>query len=117
MDHVPPSAFAARPDAYEPLLRALVETGTALEVNASGLRQPPRETYPAPPIVERFRALGGLRVTAGSDAHRARSFAYGLGHAYAALAAAGFEALAYRRRAGDPRAGARVEVPDRVRGG
>ena len=47
-DHVPPSAFAARPDVYEPLLRALVETGTGLEVNASGLRQAPRETYPAP---------------------------------------------------------------------
>ena len=116
VEHVPPSAFAARPDAYEPLLRALVETGTALEVNASGLRQPPGETYPAAPVVERFRTLGGLRVTAGSDAHRARSFAYGLGHAYAAIAAAGFESLAFRRRAGDPRAGASVDMPDRVRG-
>jgi histidinol-phosphatase (PHP family) len=116
VDHVPPSAFAARPDAYEPLLRALVETGTALEVNASGLRQPPGETYPPARIVERFRALGGLRVTAGSDAHRARSFAYGLGYAYAALTGAGFGALAFRRRPGDPRAGAIVEIPDAVRG-
>jgi len=113
VDHVPPSAFAARPDVYEPLLRALVETGMALEVNASGLRQPPGETYPAPPIVERFRALGGLRVTAGSDAHRARSFAYGLGHVYAAIAGAGFEALAFRRHPGDPRAGAGLAIPDR----
>ncbi len=111
--HVPPAAFAARPDVYEPLLRALVESGTALEVNASGLRQPPGETYPPAPIVARFRELGGIRVTAGSDAHRADSFAYGLGHAYAALAAAGFEALAFRRGGrrpasrrtpGDPRA-------------
>ena len=116
VQHLPPSAFAARPDIYEPLLRALVETGTALEVNSSGLRQPPGETYPAAPIVERFRALGGLRVTAGSDAHGARSFAYGLGHAYAAIAAAGFESLAFRRRAGDPRSGASVEIPDRVLG-
>jgi histidinol-phosphatase (PHP family) len=116
VDHVPPSAFAARPDVYEPLLRALVETGMALEVNASGLRQPPGETYPAPPIVARFRALGGLRVTAGSDAHRAGSFAYGLGHAYAALAAAGFEALAFRRHPGDPRAGAGIAIPDLVLG-
>jgi histidinol-phosphatase (PHP family) len=91
VDHVPPSAFAARPDAYEPLLVALVETGMALEVNASGLRQAPRETYPAPPIVARFRGLGGRQVTVGSDAHRARSFAYGLGHAYAAVTAAGLE--------------------------
>jgi histidinol-phosphatase (PHP family) len=114
--HVPPSAFAARPDVYAPLLRALVETGTALEVNSSGLRQPPGETYPAPPIVELFRSFGGVRVTAGSDAHRAGSFAYGLGHAYAALAAAGFEELAFRRRAGDPRAGAIVQIPAAVRG-
>jgi histidinol-phosphatase (PHP family) len=116
VDHVPPSAFAARPDVYEPLLRALVETGMALEVNASGLRQPPGETYPAPPIVERFRALGGRNVTAGSDAHRARSFAFGLGHVYSALAAAGFEALTFRRHADDPRAGAGIAIPDRVLG-
>ena len=112
--HVPPAAFAARPDVYEPLLRALVETGTALEVNSSGLRQPPGETYPPAPIVARFRALGGNRVTAGSDAHRADSFAYGLGHACAALAAAGFEALAFRRHAGDARAGERLEIPARL---
>jgi histidinol-phosphatase (PHP family) len=91
VNHVPPSDFAARPDVYEPLLRALAETGMALEVNASGLRQPPGETYPPASVVERFRALGGSRITAGSDAHRARSFAYGLGHVYAAIAAAGFE--------------------------
>jgi hypothetical protein len=34
---------------------------------------------------------------------------------YATLAAAGFESLAFRRRAGDPRAGASVDMPDRVR--
>jgi histidinol-phosphatase (PHP family) len=112
--HVPPASFAARPDIYEPLLRALVETGTALEVNASGLRQPPGETYPPAPIAARFRVLGGIRVTAGSDAHRADSFACGLGHAYAALVAAGFEALAFRRHAGDPRAGERLDIPARV---
>ncbi len=83
----------------------------ALEVNTSGLRQGPGETYPAPPVVERYRALGGRLVTAGSDAHRARSFAYGLGHAYAAIAAAGFEALAVRRHPGDPRAGSSVRLP------
>jgi histidinol-phosphatase (PHP family) len=115
--HVPAAAFAARPDVYEPLLRALVETGTALEVNASGLRQSPGETYPPPAIVEQFRALGGVRVTAGSDAHRAASFAFGLGYVYAAVAAAGFGALAFRRQAGDPRAGERVVIPERVLGG
>ena len=79
---MPPSAFAARPDVYEPLLRALVETGTGLEVNASGLRQGPRETYPPPWAVARFRELGGTVVTAGSDAHAASHFAFGLARAY-----------------------------------
>ena len=51
-------------------------------MNSSGLRQAPRETYPAPWVVARFRELGGALVTAGSDAHRAASFAYGLAHAY-----------------------------------
>ena len=111
VNQVPPSAFASRPDVYEPLLRALVEAGMALEVNASGLRQGPGETYPAPPVVERYRALGGRRVTAGSDAHRARSFAYGLGHAYAAIAAAGFEALAVPPASGRSAGGFKRAAP------
>jgi histidinol-phosphatase (PHP family) len=114
-EHVPPAAFAARPDAYEPLLRALVETGTALEVNASGLRQSPGETYPAPWVVARFRALGGEVLTAGSDAHRAHSFAYGLARAYEIAAAAGFEAVAIRRAPGAPRPKDRVMIPERMR--
>ena len=116
-DHVPPSAFAARPDVYEPLLRALVETGTGLEVNASGLRQAPRETYPAPWVVVRFRELGGEVVTAGSDAHRASQFAFGLARAYEIAAAAGFEELAIRRAPGAPRPTDRVEIPERLRAG
>lgn len=114
-DHVPPSAFAARPDVYEPLLRALVETGTGLEVNASGLRQAPRETYPAPWVVARFRELGGEVVTAGSDAHRASQFAFGLARAYGIAAAAGFEELAIRRAPGAPRPTDRVLIPERFR--
>jgi histidinol-phosphatase (PHP family) len=111
VDHAPPAAFAAAPEIYEPVLRALIETGTGLEVNASGLRQGPRETYPAPWAVTRFRELGGTVMTAGSDAHRAHSFAYGLAHAYDIAADAGFAELAIRRRPGDPRAGERVANP------
>ena len=52
---IKPAAFAAAPELYEPTLHALVESGTGLEVNTSGLRQAPRETYPAPWVVARFR--------------------------------------------------------------
>jgi len=95
--HVTPEQLARAPELYEPLLLALVETGTALEVNTSGLRQAPRETYPAAPVVERFRVLGGTRVSAGSDAHRAEAFAAGLEEGYGVVAAAGISELAFRR--------------------
>jgi histidinol-phosphatase (PHP family) len=103
--HVQPAELAAAPELYEPLLAALVDTGTALEVNVSGLRQLARETYPSPAIVARYRELGGRDVTIGSDAHRKEWFAYGLDVAYRDAARAGFADLAFRR--GD----ARVRVP------
>ena len=110
MPHVTPGELAVAPEIYVPVLRAVVEAGAALEVNTSGLRQAPRETYPAPPIVALFRSLGGARVTAGSDAHRADAFAFGLEEGYLALARAGFEELAFRRG----RERASVAVPRRI---
>ncbi|HEV8490290.1 MAG TPA: histidinol-phosphatase HisJ family protein [Candidatus Limnocylindrales bacterium] len=95
--HVPAGRLAAAPELYEPVLAALVETGTALEVNTSGLRQAPGETYPTAAIVGLFRDLGGTAVTAGSDAHRAATFAFGLEDGYRLLAEAGFEELAFGR--------------------
>ena len=90
--HRAPAEFAAAPELYEPLLRALVEGGVGLEMNTSGLRQSPGETYPPASVVGRFRELGGRAVTVGSDAHRAPSFAFGLAAGYRAVEAAGLEA-------------------------
>lgn len=103
--HVPPATIAAAPELVEPILRALVESGTGLEVNASGLRQAAREPYPHPAVVARYRELGGRRVSLGSDAHRAEHFAFGLEHAYRIAVANGWRALHFRR-GGPP-----VEVP------
>ncbi|MEO6207888.1 MAG: hypothetical protein ABIP77_08020, partial [Candidatus Limnocylindrales bacterium] len=102
--HVTTGDLAAAPDLYEPILAALVESGTALEINTSGLRSPAEETYPSPAIVARFHALGGRAVTVGSDAHTTDSFAWALADGYASAASAGFEALTFRR------GGDRVEV-------
>lgn len=109
--HVLPMQLAAAPELYEPLLRALVETGTGLEVNTSGLRQAAHETYPAGPIVARYRELGGRAVSAGSDAHRADAFAFALEAGYRVAAEAGFGELAFRR------GGERIAValPERLR--
>ena len=95
--HVTPDQLARAPELYEPLLHALVDSGTGLEINASGLRQTPGETYPSAAVVRRFRELGGRHVTAGSDAHLESSFAFGLDHAYRHAADAGLAALAFRR--------------------
>lgn len=93
-------SYEDHPEAYQPVLRALVESGTALEVNSSGLRQQAQELYPGEGAVARFRALGGTRVTAGSDSHRIDSFGFALADAYRALELAGFEELLFRRGAG-----------------
>jgi len=102
-----PFEYEGHADTYDRVLRALVEAGTALEVNSSGLRTDipgpfphPGEPYPPAAVVGRFRALGGTRVVAGSDAHRVASFAAALPEAYAVLRAAGFERLAFRRGGG-----------------
>jgi histidinol-phosphatase (PHP family) len=89
--------FAAAPEMYEPLLVALAESDTALEVNSSGLRHRTGETYPGPWVVRRFRELGGRRVTIGSDAHLPESFAFGIEEACEIVAAAGFDRLTLER--------------------
>lgn len=111
--HVTPAQLAAAPELYEPALHALIETNTGLEINTSGLRQPPGETYPAPWVVGRYRELGGVRVTIGSDAHRRDHFAFGLGEGYRTVAASGFDAVRLHRGRGD----STFAVPVRMRSG
>jgi histidinol-phosphatase (PHP family) len=107
--HVTPADLAGAPELLEPALRAIAESGAALEVNSSGLRHTVGETYPSAATVQQFRDLGGERVTTGSDGHRKEWFAFRLDAAYAALADAGYGQLAFRR-GGDP---VNVVVPAR----
>ena len=95
--HVTAADLAGAPELYEPVLRALVETGTALEINTSGLRQESGEMYPRPAIVARYRELGGRAVTIGSDAHAAGTFAWALADGYEVAAAAGISSLTLGR--------------------
>ncbi len=104
---VTPTDLDDAPELYEPVLAALIESGTALEVNTSGLRQEVGETYPSAAIVARYRELGGSRVTVGSDSHRIVHFAYGLGEGYRIVHGSGFSALSFRR--GDERV--EIELP------
>jgi histidinol-phosphatase (PHP family) len=110
--HVTPAAFEAAPELYEPILHALVESGTALEVNTSGLRYSIERSFPHPAVVARFRDLGGRAVTVGSDAHRLDQLSWGLADGYAIAAEAGFGELTFRRGAHAPRI--RVPIPTAV---
>ncbi len=78
----------------EPVLRLAADAGLVLEINASGLRQYPNETYPTAEALDRFRQLGGVGVTLGSDGHVRRHGCWGLEMAAATAAAAGWSELA-----------------------
>lgn len=78
----------------EPVLRLAADAGLVLEINASGLRQYPDETYPTVEALDRFRQLGGVGVTLGSDGHVRRHGCWGLETAAATARAAGFHQLA-----------------------
>lgn len=89
------------PMRFEPqireVLRAAVDTGLGLEVNASGLRQLPREPYPGLTILRWYRQLGGEVVTVGSDAHHTRDLGAGIDSAVELVRRAGFRAVAVFR--------------------
>jgi histidinol-phosphatase (PHP family) len=103
--HVTAADLADAPELYEPMLDALLDSGTGLEVNTSGLRSPAEETFPSSAIVARFHAKGGTAVTVGSDAHLVDSLAWALQDGYDSARDAGFTELTFRR------GGARVPVP------
>lgn len=55
----------------EEVLRTVIATGKALEINTSGFRYGLEEYIPTESILARYRAMGGELVTIGSDAHNA----------------------------------------------
>lgn len=68
-----PKKFGHRPDGdlrrfYEPVIAALVETGTAFEINTAGLRKPAGECYPDP-LFLRLAREAGAALLINSDAH------------------------------------------------
>ena len=75
------------------ILRACIDTGTGIEINTSGLRGPPREPFPALPVLCRYRELGGEVLTVGSDAHTVQDLARDIPEALALARAAGFRAI------------------------
>ncbi len=88
-------AFA---EAIDAVLKAAIATGTALEINTSGLFQPAGEAFPGPDILRRYRELGGRVLTIGSDSHEVHQLGRGLDVAMALARAAGFTEFAFFQR-------------------
>lgn len=76
-------------DSFERLFRRLTETGTALEINTSGLRRN-SITMPGYELLAMYREMGGELITLGSDAHTARDVSLGIEEAAAELRRMGF---------------------------
>ncbi len=79
----------------EEVLRALAQSGKALELNTSGLRQKMGQTLPAELYLKRFRELGGEFVTIGSDAHCVNDVGAGIQEGCGVLRRAGFTQITY----------------------
>jgi histidinol-phosphatase (PHP family) len=85
----------------EEILTAVIDSGMALEVNTSGLRQYPEDFYPNVDTLRLYHELGGRRLTVGSDSHNDRQTGEGICEAYVLLAQLGFDTVEqFRGRAG-----------------
>jgi histidinol-phosphatase (PHP family) len=95
--HIRVAELASALELYEPILHALVESGTGLELNTSGLRSPAEETFPSAAVVARFHELGGRALTIGSDSHHVDHVAWAFDDGYRTARDSGFAALTFRR--------------------
>ncbi|MEZ2223776.1 histidinol-phosphatase [Rhizobium sp. RCC_161_2] len=96
-----PAGFSFSPRALraiETTLEAIGSSGGVLDVNCAAFRNGYGPVYPLPQILERARAMG-IRVTFGDDSHGAQTVGVGLDQSLAAIAAAGYETVAYLTRA------------------
>ena len=93
----PGVSYADWQDAIDEVLRAVVETDTALEINTRrfGDRLAMKELAP---IYRRFAELGGRDVTIGSDAHRAETVGAHLRLAAQMAEAYGLKIVTFRER-------------------
>ena len=71
------------------ILQMVIDRGLALDVNAAGLRKPANVLMPDPLILEWYAAMGGDRLTFGSDAHNSSQVGLHLDAALGAVRAAG----------------------------
>jgi histidinol-phosphatase (PHP family) len=77
---------------YEPLVEAIAETGTVVEVSTAGLRKPAGELYPAPALAQ-MCLEAGADFALSSDAHTPEDVGYGYEQAVAVMTEWGLEQI------------------------
>lgn len=75
------------------ILKAVIDKGMTLEVNTSGLRQFPKETYPSKEIMEQYYKMGGKSIIVGSDAHNPNDIGTGISTALDMIKKVGFGSI------------------------
>ena len=73
------------------ILKTIIINGMGLEINTSGMRQNPREYYPANEILKTYRQLGGEIITVASDAESKDNIGAGIPNALWLAHSTGFE--------------------------
>lgn len=77
-------------DLYQPVVDAAVRSGTAVEINASGLDKFTGEPFPGPELLKAFFAAG-VPITLASDAHLPDEAGRGIDQAAVLAASVGYE--------------------------
>lgn len=80
-------------EVIEQILLAVIRRGMALEINTSGLRQSPHDTYPSRDLLDLYFSLGGRSITVGSDAHKAEDVGSGIADALEVARQIGFDSV------------------------
>ncbi|MDR3091131.1 MAG: histidinol-phosphatase HisJ family protein [Clostridiales bacterium] len=90
-------AYAANTEAYDAIFDALIETGTAFEINTRRLGQYAAEKELSL-IYRRYAEKGGKYVTIGSDAHNPRDIGANFKKALRIASESGLTAVCFRGR-------------------
>ncbi|MFI3206367.1 MAG: histidinol-phosphatase HisJ family protein [Clostridia bacterium] len=86
-------------DIIREIYRAIIQSGIALEMNTSGLRQDIGEVLPNTNFLKMYKDVGGELITIGSDAHTVPDLGKGLKEGFDILENIGFKYYAvYKNR-------------------
>lgn len=89
-DDLRPKDYSRWDDHITTILKALAQSGRAMEINTSGLRKKIGVTSPDFPLIKRYFDCGGELVTVGSDAHYTQDVGANIDDGIALAQKAGF---------------------------